>query len=270
MEPINGVAFKDPDSGGRSQVASSTLAANFDTFLALLTTQLQNQDPLDPMKSEQFTTQLVQFAGVEQSINTNKNLEQLIELQTSVQLNSAVSYIGKIVEVVADELMLDGGAAKISYGLDHNAETTIITIVDLNGNAVRTVNGEIAAALNRAEFEIDQCPVSAKSLAGLIARLADNTLSTKMARQVFEGIWKGEGSADEIIEKRGLRQISDSSAIEKIVDEVLAANSQRVADYLGGKQKAFNALVGEVMKASKGKANPAQVNEILKQKLANR
>ena len=132
------------------------------------------------------------------------------------------------------------------------------------------INGELAAALNRAEFEIDQCPVSAKSLAGLVARLADNTLSTKMARQVFEGIWKGEGSADEIIEKRGLRQISDSSAIEKIVDEVLAANSQRVADYLGGKQKAFNALVGEVMKASKGKANPAQVNEILKQKLGNR
>ena len=153
MEPINGVAFKDPDSGGRSQVASSTLAANFDTFLALLTTQLQNQDPLDPMKSEQFTTQLVQFAGVEQSINTNKNLEQLIELQTSVQLNSAVSYIGRIVEVVADELMLDGGAAKISYGLGHNAETTVITIVDLNGNAVRTVIGETAAG--RHEFDWD-------------------------------------------------------------------------------------------------------------------
>jgi len=150
---INGVSFKDPSSGGGSDVASSTLADTFDTFLTLLTTQLQNQDPLDPMKSEQFTSQLVQFAGVEQSINTNKKLEQLIELQTSSQLNTAVSYIGRIVEVVADELLLDNGAAKISYGLDHNAETTVITIVDLNGNAVRTINGEIAAG--RHEFDWD-------------------------------------------------------------------------------------------------------------------
>ena len=150
---INGVSFKDPSSGGGSDVASSTLADTFDTFLALLTTQLQNQDPLDPMKSEQFTSQLVQFAGVEQSINPNKKLEQLIELQTSSQLNTAVSYIGRIVEVVADELLLDNGAAKISYGLDHNAETTVITIVDLNGNAVRTINGEIAAG--RHEFDWD-------------------------------------------------------------------------------------------------------------------
>ncbi|MHA1152075.1 MAG: flagellar hook assembly protein FlgD [Alphaproteobacteria bacterium] len=141
---INGVGFKDPSSDGGTQAASSTLAGTFDTFLTLLTTQLQNQDPLDPMKSEQFTSQLVQFAGVEQSINTNKKLEQLIELQTASQLNTAVSYIGKVVEVVTDELMLDNGAAKISYGLDHNAATTIITIVDLNGNAVRTIDGEIA------------------------------------------------------------------------------------------------------------------------------
>ena len=153
MESINGVAFKDPERGGGTNAASSTLADNFDTFLALLTTQLANQDPLDPMKSEQFTTQLVQFAGVEQSINTNKNLERLIELQSSNQLNTAVSYIGRIVEVVSDELMLDGGAGKISYGLDHNAETTVITIVDLDGNAVRTINGEIAGG--RHEFDWD-------------------------------------------------------------------------------------------------------------------
>ena len=153
MEPINGVTFVDPDSGGGTNAASFALADNFDTFLALLTTQLANQDPLDPMKSEQFTSQLVQFAGVEQSINTNKNLERLIELQTSNQLNTAVSYIGRIVEVVSDELMLDGGAGKISYGLDHNAETTVITIVDLDGNAVRTINGEIAGG--RHEFDWD-------------------------------------------------------------------------------------------------------------------
>lgn len=129
------------------------------------------------------------------------------------------------------------------------------------------INGELAAALNRAELELQASPVSAAALAGLVNRVIDKTLSSKLAKDVFEGLWKGEGSADEIIDKRGLRQISDSGAIEKLVDDVIAANEQQVADYLGGKQKAFNALVGQVMKASKGKANPAQVNQMLKQKL---
>jgi aspartyl-tRNA(Asn)/glutamyl-tRNA(Gln) amidotransferase subunit B len=131
------------------------------------------------------------------------------------------------------------------------------------------INGELAAALNRAELELQDSPVSAAALAGLVSRIIDKTLSSKLAKDVFEGLWKGEGSADEIIDKRGLRQISDSGAIETLVDNVIAANEQQVADYLGGKQKAFNALVGQVMKASKGKANPAQVNQILKQKLDN-
>ncbi|KPK32348.1 MAG: glutamyl-tRNA amidotransferase [Betaproteobacteria bacterium SG8_40] len=132
------------------------------------------------------------------------------------------------------------------------------------------INGELAAALNRAEVELAACPVSAPALAGLISRVIDKTLSSKLAKDVFDGLWKGEGSADEIIDRRGLRQISDSGAIEKLVDEVIAANERQVADYLGGKQKAFNSLVGQIMKASKGKANPAQVNEILKQKLDSR
>jgi aspartyl-tRNA(Asn)/glutamyl-tRNA(Gln) amidotransferase subunit B len=129
------------------------------------------------------------------------------------------------------------------------------------------MNGELAAALNRAELDLADSPVTAPALAGLIVRIADKTLSSKLAKEVFDGLWKGEGSADEIIEKRGLKQISDSGAIEKLVDDVLASNPQQVADYRAGKQKAFNSLVGQVMKASKGKANPAQVNEILKQKL---
>ena len=132
------------------------------------------------------------------------------------------------------------------------------------------INGDLAAALNRAELELTASPVTAAALAGLINRVLDNTLSSKLAKEVFDGLWNGDGSADEIIERRGLKQISDSGAIEKIVDEVLAANAQQVADYLGGKQKAFNALVGQVMKATKGKANPAQVNEILAKKLAAR
>ncbi len=150
---INGVAFKNPDSGGGTKEAATALADTFDTFLLLLTTQLKHQDPLDPMDSSEFTSQLVQFSGVEQSINTNKKLDQLVQLQTSSQLNSAVSFIGKTVEVVSDLLLLKDGAAKISYGLDRNAAQTIISITDQNGRAVRSVQGETAAG--RHEFEWD-------------------------------------------------------------------------------------------------------------------
>jgi aspartyl-tRNA(Asn)/glutamyl-tRNA(Gln) amidotransferase subunit B len=127
--------------------------------------------------------------------------------------------------------------------------------------------GELAGALNRAGLEIAASPVSARSLAGLVRRVADGTLSGKLAKEVFEAMWAGEGAADEVIERRGLRQISDAGAIEKLVDDVLAANAKQVEDYRAGKEKAFNSLVGQVMKASKGKANPAQVNEILRRKL---
>ncbi len=127
--------------------------------------------------------------------------------------------------------------------------------------------GELAAALKRDGLEIAACPVSAAALGGLLRRIADGTLSGKMAKEVFEAMWAGEGAADAIIEARGLKQISDSGAIEKLVDEVLAANARQVEDYRAGKEKAFNSLVGQVMKATKGKANPAQVNEILKRKL---
>src|SRR6266850_2533047 len=130
------------------------------------------------------------------------------------------------------------------------------------------VINDVGALLNRNDLSILQSPVSASQLASLLARVFDNTLSSKLAKTVFEAMWAGEGSADEIIEKRGLKQISDSGEIEKIVDDVLGANPQQVADYKGGKEKAFNSLVGQVMKASKGKANPALVNEMLKNKLA--
>ncbi len=139
---INNVAFKEPNSSG---VASLSLGETFDTFLALLTSQLQNQDPLDPLDSNQFTEQLVQFSGVEQSINTNNKLDQLIALQSGNQINSAVSYIGKTVEVIGDQLWLEDGAAAISYGLDGNAAETVITIVDETGTTVRTFTGETAA-----------------------------------------------------------------------------------------------------------------------------
>ena len=130
------------------------------------------------------------------------------------------------------------------------------------------VMGELAARLNKAELDIGASPVSAAQLAGLVARIADNTISNAIAKKVFEALWNGEGqSADAIIDAQGLKQVTDSGAIEAIIDEVLAANQKSVDEFRAGKEKAFNALVGQCMKASKGKANPAQVNEILKKKL---
>jgi aspartyl-tRNA(Asn)/glutamyl-tRNA(Gln) amidotransferase subunit B len=133
--------------------------------------------------------------------------------------------------------------------------------------AANWVMGELSGALNRAELDITQSPVSSAQLAQLISRIQDGTLSGKLAKQVFEALWNGEGEVDAIIETRGLKQVSDTGEIGKIVDEVLAANQKSVEEFRAGKEKAFNALVGQVMKASRGKANPAQVNEILKKKL---
>jgi len=131
------------------------------------------------------------------------------------------------------------------------------------------VQGELANSLHRADVGIAHSPVSPDQLAALLRRVEDGTISGKIAKDVFDAMWAGEGGgdADAIIERRGLRQISDSGAIEKIVDEVLRANAAIVAEVKAGKEKAFNALVGKIMAATKGVANPAQVNAILKQRL---
>ena len=135
--------------------------------------------------------------------------------------------------------------------------------------AANWILGELSAALNREELDLEQSPVAPASLAALIARIIDGTISNKMAREVFGAMWAGEreGNPDAIIEARGLKQISDSGAIGAMIDEVLAAHPAIVEEYRAGKQKAFNSLVGQVMKAAKGKANPQQVNDLLKEKL---
>jgi aspartyl-tRNA(Asn)/glutamyl-tRNA(Gln) amidotransferase subunit B len=135
--------------------------------------------------------------------------------------------------------------------------------------AANWMMGEVAAALNNAGIDIDAAPVSAPQLSQLIGRVLDGTINNKTAKDVFAALWNREAeSADAIIEARGLKQISDAGAIEKLIDEVLAANAKSVEEFRAGKDKAFNALVGQCMKATKGKANPQQVNEILKRKLA--
>lgn len=131
------------------------------------------------------------------------------------------------------------------------------------------VMGEISRRLNTEEIGMDAVKVSSRQLAALIGRIGDGTISNNAARQVFDALWSGEGSdVDAVIEAKGLKQIQDTGALEKIIDEVIAANPANVEQYKAGKDKAFNALVGQVMKASKGKANPQQVNELLKAKLA--
>ncbi|MBO9644206.1 MAG: Asp-tRNA(Asn)/Glu-tRNA(Gln) amidotransferase subunit GatB, partial [Pseudacidovorax sp.] len=130
------------------------------------------------------------------------------------------------------------------------------------------LSGEIAKRLNTQETGIDAAPVKPAQLAQLIGRIGDGTISNNAARQVFDALWSGEGeSVDAVIEAKGLRQMNDTGALEKIVDDVLAKNEKNIAEYRAGKEKAFNALVGQVMKESKGKANPAQVNALLKARL---
>ncbi|WP_198971249.1 Asp-tRNA(Asn)/Glu-tRNA(Gln) amidotransferase subunit GatB [Xylophilus sp. ASV27] len=130
------------------------------------------------------------------------------------------------------------------------------------------IMGELSRRLNAGGIDIAQAPVTAAQLGALIGRIGDGTVSNNAARQVFEALWNGEGSdVDAVIEAKGLRQVNDSGALEAILDEVIAANPKNVEEFRAGKDKAFNALVGQAMKASKGKANPAQVNELLRKKL---
>ncbi len=151
------------------------------------------------------------------------------------------------------------------------AEYFEATVKAANGQAKQAANwvtGELLGALNKAEKEIVDSPISAEQLGGLINRINDNTISGKIAKQVFEALWNGEGTtADTVIEQKGLKQVTDTGAIEAVINDVVAANPQQLADYRSGKDKLFGFFVGEVMKRSKGKANPAQVNELLKKAL---
>ncbi|SEL48248.1 Asp-tRNA(Asn)/Glu-tRNA(Gln) amidotransferase subunit GatB [Ectothiorhodospira marina] len=129
------------------------------------------------------------------------------------------------------------------------------------------VMGELSGALNREGREIGDSPVSARALGALLARIQDNTISGKIAKEVFEAMWAGEGDADMVIEAKGLKQITDTGAIEQVIDQVIADNPKQLEQYRSGKDKLFGFFVGQVMKQTGGKANPAQVNELLKKKL---
>lgn len=170
---------------------------------------------------------------------------------------------------------------KEQYGLD-DENTTILTssrpLADYFENVVKEsgseakicanwVTGDLLAALNRSGLEISDSPVSHERLAGLLARISDNTISGKIAKQVFDEMWQGTASADEIIEAKGLKQITDTGAIEAIIDKIIANNPGQVEQYRSGKDKVFGFFVGQVMKEMQGKANPGEVNKMLKDKL---
>ena len=128
--------------------------------------------------------------------------------------------------------------------------------------------GDFSAFLNRDNLEVGAAKVDAVHLAGLVLRIVDATISGKIAKEIFEAMWESGASADAVIEQQGLRQITDTGAIEAAIDEVMARNPGQLADYRSGKDKLFGFFVGQVMKATGGKANPAQLNELLKAKLA--
>jgi aspartyl-tRNA(Asn)/glutamyl-tRNA(Gln) amidotransferase subunit B len=170
---------------------------------------------------------------------------------------------------------------KDQYGLDEEM-TTILTssrqLADYFEVVVKEsvceakicanwVTGDLLAALNRAGLDISDSPVSHERFAGLLARISDNTISGKIAKQVFEEMWQGTASADEIIEVKGLKQITDTGAIEAIINKIIADNPGQVEQYRSGKDKVFGFFVGQVMKAMQGKANPGEVNKMLKDKL---
>ncbi|WP_295880436.1 Asp-tRNA(Asn)/Glu-tRNA(Gln) amidotransferase subunit GatB [uncultured Thiohalocapsa sp.] len=133
--------------------------------------------------------------------------------------------------------------------------------------AANWITGALAAALNKADLDIAESPVTAADLAGLIRRIQDNTISGKLAKQVFEAMWAGEGDADAVIAAKGLKQITDTGAIEAMIDAIIQANPQQVEQYRAGKEKVLGFFVGQVMKQSQGKANPQQVNALLREKL---
>jgi aspartyl-tRNA(Asn)/glutamyl-tRNA(Gln) amidotransferase subunit B len=162
----------------------------------------------------------------------------------------------------------DAGVLTSSRELANFYETVVQRLGGQPKLAANWVMGELSGALNRENLEIAQSRIDAEALAGLLARIVDNTISGKIAKEVFEAMWSEGASADAIIAAQGLKQITDTSAIEQAIDEVMATNPGQLAEYRSGKDKLFGFFVGQVMKATQGKANPAQLNELLKRKLA--
>ncbi len=162
----------------------------------------------------------------------------------------------------------DAGVLTASRELADFFERTVESAGGAGKLSANWVMGDLSGLLNKEARDITESPVSPEQLGGMLQRISDGTISGKIAKQVFEAMWNGEGDADAIIEKKGLKQITDTGAIEKIVRQVLEANPKQVEQYRGGQEKLLGFFVGQVMKATQGKANPAEVNKLLKQVLS--
>jgi aspartyl-tRNA(Asn)/glutamyl-tRNA(Gln) amidotransferase subunit B len=193
---------------------------------------------------------------------------------TTAMLEQARASLPELPQAKRERYVSDLGLSSYDAGLltasREMADFFEASLSDVPNHAKMCANwliGEVSAQLNRDGLEMAQCPITPQQLGGMLKRIADSTISNAGAKEVFRAMWSEGGDADTIIETKGLKQVSDSGAIEKIVDEIITANADKVAEYRSGKDKLFGFFVGLAMKASKGKANPSQLNEVLKRKL---
>jgi aspartyl-tRNA(Asn)/glutamyl-tRNA(Gln) amidotransferase subunit B len=257
----------NPDSGETRAMRSKEEANDYRYFpdpdLLPLAISEADINAVKAEMSELPTEMMERFISVHQ-----------VERNTAAYLTSSIS-IAKYFELVIshalvnldEQLAINNFIPKDEQKFSTNFTQSEVAEINTKILCANWIMGSLSAKLNVNKIEIQESPISPEMLACLILSIAHGTISNNTAKQVFEAMWAGEGDADSIIESKGLKQVSDSGAIEAIVDEVLAANAAMVEEFKAGKEKAFNALVGQAMKASKGKANPAQVNDILKKKL---
>ena len=189
--------------------------------------------------------------------------EQILATLPELPQAKQACYVNELGLSVYDASILTASRAMAGF-----FETALAAVPKDAKLCANWIMGEVSAQLNRDGLDMTQCPISAQQLGGMLQRIADGTISNSGAKEVFRTMWAEGGEADAIIEAKGLKQVSDSGAIEALVDEIIAANADKVAEYRSGKDKLFGFFVGIAMKASKGKANPAQLNEVLKRKLA--
>ncbi len=245
----------DPDSGETRMMRSKEEAHDYRYFPdpdllpleitpAMLEQVRATLPELPQAKRDRYTSEYALSAYDANNLTTSREMANFFEGAVKSLLSHGVS------------------AGNLSSPEAHSAESYAAKL------CANWINGEVSAQLNREGLEMAQCPITPQQLGGMLKLIMDGTISNSAAKEVFRTMWTEGGDADSIIEAKGLKQISDSGAIEKIVDDILAANADKVAEYRNGKDKLFGFFIGLAMKASKGNANPAQLNDVLKKKLA--
>jgi aspartyl-tRNA(Asn)/glutamyl-tRNA(Gln) amidotransferase subunit B len=263
---VQATVLFDPDTGETRMMRTKEEAHDYRYFPDpdLLPLEISEAD-IDKVRSEMSLSE-------SSFIKRFKKHEAIENLQRDADLDASMEVtIRKTLRKIKlrDSYNLSNESAQAMAATLDTAEYFVECVED-GADATMAANwiiGEVSAQLNRDGLDMAQCPITPQQLGAILKRIADNTISNAGAKEVFRTMWAEGGEADAIIEAKGLKQVSDSGAIERIVDEIIAANADKVAEYRGGKDKLFGFFVGLAMKASKGKANPAQLNDILKKKL---